>query len=415
MSITINLTLFTRKKRKDGTIPIYIRLTENRKSKYRSTGISVKPIEWNSKDQVVRKNHHRHKHFNVDLKKQIREIEEIHDELYKKDRLSMNAILSELSDEVNPRSIIERAKEYKSYLKVEERYWEQRHFTVIINNLTAFIDLKDKNDQIDALDNNWIEDFQNYLQNEVQVNSDGERFGNSSNTVRKKIQRVKGFTDWLLKNNDIESDPFTNLQRVKAEKTNNKAKLTHEQIQAIEELDLEEGSQLWHVRNYFLYSFYNAGIRFGDICTLTWNNIVDGVLQYAMHKTGGQKRIKQLKPMLDILEHYKTGNESKNDYIFPILDKKYIDPMELRGRIGSHNAQVNTILKILAEKAGIEANVSFHVSRHSFANFALNKGMDLYSISKALGHSNIQVTEEYLKDFDEEMLNDSMSKLFRDD
>lgn len=73
---------------------------------------------------------------------------------------------------------------------------------------------------------------------------------------------------------------------------------------------------------------------------------------------------------------------------------------------------VNRHLKSIAKMAGVQANVSFHCSRHSFANYALQKGMDLYSISKALAHSDLKITEEYLKSFDEELLDQSMDKLF---
>ena len=62
--------------------------------------------------------------------------------------------------------------------------------------------------------------------------------------------------------------------------------------------------------------------------------------------------------------------------------------------------------------AEIDANISFHVSRHSFANYANKKGMDLYSISKALAHSDLKTTQQYLDSFDEEKLDKSMNELF---
>jgi len=165
-----------------------------------------------------------------------------------------------------------------------------------------------------------------------------------------------------------------------------------------------------------------------------------------MNKTNQTKSINQLNPMYHILINYVenigeyvTFSEChfvppKNpidpvdhclkyvviahskaysgDYIFPILDERYSDPKELRKRISSKNVIVNRHLKTIATKAGIQASVSFHVSRHSFANYALKKGMDLYAISKALGHSDLKVTEEYIKTFDEELLDQSMNQLF---
>ncbi|RME52937.1 MAG: site-specific integrase, partial [Caldilineae bacterium] len=65
-------------------------------------------------------------------------------------------------------------------------------------------------------------------------------------------------------------------------------------------------------------------------------------------------------------------------------------------------------------RAGIDKHLSFHVSRHSFADMARTKGMDLYSISKALGHANVRVTERYLKGFDAGALDEAMEALFED-
>lgn len=402
--VTIGLTQLKRKKRNDGTIPIYIRITEDRKSRYKSTGIAVKESEWLEKDKRVSSKHRRADHLNVKIKRQLREVEEIEERLYKEDRLSRDAIMAELSGDLDPRSIVQQAKEYKQHLQSEERYWAQRHFSVMINNLESFIEQRGKADKIGSLDADWIEDFQDYLLSDV---------GNSSSTVRKKLQRLKGMTDWLLKGGNINSDPFRTVEKVKREKINSKVKLSFDQIKAIENLSLEKGSRLWHVRNYFMYSFYNAGIRFGDLCTLKWSNLVDGRLKYGMGKTGRKKSIKQAPPMQQILDYYRTGNKDPESYIFPILERIYSDPMKLRKRISSKNVQANKRLKVIAEMAGIEANVSFHVSRHSFAHYALKKGMSLYAISKALGHSQLRVTEEYIKSFDEELLDEGMDQLFK--
>jgi len=303
----------------------------------------------------------------------------------------------------DPRSVLTHAENFQAHLKEIDKYWEMRHFTVIINNLTDYINKKNKSDQLKSLDSDWIEGFQDFMLNDI---------GNINNTVRKKLQRFKAMIDWLIENNHITEDPFAKVEKVKPKKINNKAKLTYEQIKAIENLDLTEQSQLWNVKNYFLFSFYNAGIRFGDVCTLTWSNIVDGRLIYKMNKTGGMKNIRQLKPMLDILDHYRSDDIKPNDLIFPLLKKKYKDPIILKKAISSKNARVNNLLKKLATKAGIESSISFHVSRHSWAHFALKQGMDLYSISKALGHADLKITEEYIKSFDEEMLDQSMENIY---
>lgn len=399
MSVTISLVQLKRKKRKNGEIPIYLRITENRKSRYKSTGISVLPKHWNTKKQQIRKSHSRYKPLNSQLDRHLLEAEKAKVKLKHEDKLEASTLKSEIKqDHVD--DIIHVIEAYHEQLDTQQRYWEKKRMGVVVNNLKSF--LGNRTVRIDKVDADFIEKFQNYLLSEV---------GNNPNTVRRKLTSLKGFFNHLLKSNQIKHDPFLRVDKV-SEKAVEKTKLTIDQIHAIENLELQPNSDLWHTRNYFLYSFYNAGIRFGDLCTLQWKNIVDGRLTYKMQKTGGHKSIAQLSEMQEILHHYQHDGVKSDDYIFPILDKQYSDPMELRRAISSKNVIVNRHLKEIGRLAKIETNISFHVSRHSFSQYALEKGMNLYQISKALGHSDLKTTEQYLKAFDEELLDEGMKSLF---
>lgn len=411
MPLTINLTQLDRKKRKDGTVPIYIRITENRKSKYKSTGISVLPKYWNADRQEVRRSHDDSKRLNRKLKKKRRAFEKVRDELEYEERLSAELLKQKMSSDTDPLELINQMEKYRDSIEGTEHYWEWKKFGVVITNMKRFLGSKQM--IIDEVDAQFVERFQEFLLKEGGPKRDGKHIPNNPNTVRRKLTSLKSFFNTLIKNTKLKHDPFTAVDKV-SENPVEKTKLTLEQIKKIENADLAEGSDLWHVRNYFMYSFYNAGIRFGDLCCLTWENIVDGRLVYKMNKTGGQKSIKQLEPMKQILDLYRHKDSEPKDYIFPILDQKYSDPFELRKAIGSKNVLINADLKKLAKSVGIEANISFHVSRHSFSHYALKKGMDLYSISKALGHADLKTTQHYLKQFDEDLLDKSMNNLFKD-
>ncbi len=395
MALSLHFTQLKRKKRKNGEIPIYLRFTENRKTRYLSTGITVKEEEWNPKKEEVRKSHPLSVKYNNELtqfkikaegeKSDLRQEGEL-DSLKLKERLRFNGA----------KSIREFGDEYRESLKETERFWEHRHFGVLLKDLEGMkvVDLP-----VSRVDQAFIEQLKAYLFKEVR---------NSNNTVRKKLQRFKGMIKEAIKQGYLSSNPYEFFEPVKRENSN-KAKLDLEQIEAIKKLDLKKDSFEWHVRNYFLFSYYMAGIRFSDMCTLTTANIIDGRLRYSMHKTGTEKNI-QLRPVhFEILSHYNTENKG---YIFPLLEDVYTDEFALKKKISSKNALVNKALKRIAKKTGIQESISFHVSRHSFAHNALKKKMNLYSISKALGHSGIKTTEQYLKSFDEEMLDESMDSFY---
>lgn len=190
-----------------------------------------------------------------------------------------------------------------------------------------------------------------------------------------------------------------------------KDRLTESEIDKIENLELEEGSLIWHVRNVFLFSFYNAGVRISDILMMTWDNIQNGRLVYKMYKTSKPHSLILKEKPLAILELYKDSEES---YIFPFLSDRYdySNAMFLHNQIGSKTALINSYLKDIAEKAGIKKNVTTHTARHSFADIARKKTDNLYNLSKALGHSSVKVTEAYLASFDDEAVDDTLNKMF---
>jgi integrase len=150
----------------------------------------------------------------------------------------------------------------------------------------------------------------------------------------------------------------------------------------------------------FVFAFYARGMRFGDVCRLRPENVEDGTLDYLMMKTGQRVRGKLPPPAVEIAERYVSDRE----FLFPFLDDgDDKDPKHLRRRIASNNVLVNKALKDVADAAEIKRDgLSMHVARHSYADFARRKSGNLHAIMESLGHTSLQVTQQYLKSLDKD-------------
>ena len=63
---------------------------------------------------------------------------------------------------------------------------------------------------------------------------------------------------------------------------------------------------------------------------------------------------------------------------------------------GTYNT-LNMSLRHVARHAGLSFNPTIHVARHTYATMLLTLGVDLYTVSKLLGHTSIKHTQRYAK------------------
>lgn len=71
------------------------------------------------------------------------------------------------------------------------------------------------------------------------------------------------------------------------------------------------------------------------------------------------------------------------------------------------NQKVNSYLKEIADLCGIDKDLTFHCTRHTFATtVTLANGVPIETVSKMLGHTNIQTTQIYARVIDTKINND---------
>lgn len=407
MNATINFELRTNKENARGESPIYLRISYNRKNAWMSTGIKVPESNWNNDKQRVRRNHDRYKKLNHELEKIQLKAQDAKLELKDLGKLDAKRVINRVKG-FQAENFFVYAEKYINHLYDVGSVRRAKNAKVIVNKVRSFEDGKGSL-TLQEIDVDFLNGLEAHLKNE---------YDNAPNTIRKNFQRLRHLLETARKEKYIATNPFLDYDLPTYQKPK-KTALSIEQIKKLEELDLKRGSSLWHARNYFMFSFYNAGIRFGDLCLLKRKNIRDGRLKYLMSKTRNNsepkyKNIKLLPQAIAILEAYDFLQMSPEHYLFPIVDtdKNLEDPQVFDREKQSRNAIQNRRLKKLAKKAEITENLTTHIARHSFANFARKSGMNIYAISKALAHSDLKTTETYLDSFDEEMLDNEMDELF---
>ena len=167
-------------------------------------------------------------------------------------------------------------------------------------------------------------------------------------------------------------DPFISM-KFKGVKTE-KEKLNEDEMDLVIGLELKEGSTIWHSRNCFLFSYYCAGIRAGDLVQLRWLNITsDGRLNYQMGKNHKIRDLVLIDQAKEILSFYEKTKHEQNDYIFPFMDptKPYANavtqadkdtlPIEIKksllNEVSTKNAELNKYLAKIAKMAGIDKKI----------------------------------------------------------
>jgi len=145
------------------------------------------------------------------------------------------------------------------------------------------------------------------------------------------------------------------------------------------------------VKQAFLFSCF-SGLRYSDVSRLTWANIKGENLEFRQTKTGTPENLPLTAQALQILRKQKKAKPS------PYLVRE-IPEGTVFFLPGACN--INKHLKNWGKSAGIDKPLSFHKARHSFATISLSSGIDIYTVSKLLGHKNLATTQIYAKVIDE--------------
>lgn len=243
-------------------------------------------------------------------------------------------------------------------------------------SLGKFIKKKFKTKDIafGQLNEQFIREYQDFVLGELAYSMD---------TVRHYLAILKKICKIAFKEGIAEKLHFAHYKLPKQKETTPKA-LSRESFEKVRDLEIPSNRpSIRFTRDLFLFACY-TGTSYADVVRITKENLFTDEegnlwLKYARKKTDYRARVKLLPEAIALIEKYKDENR---DTLFPLQSAE----------------MVKANMKGLRTLADVKEPMTYHAGRHSFASLiTLEEGVSIETISRMLGHSNIQTTQIYAR------------------
>ncbi|PRX55476.1 site-specific tyrosine recombinase XerD [Flagellimonas meridianipacifica] len=205
------------------------------------------------------------------------------------------------------------------------------------------------------------------------------------------ISGLKGFFNYLIFEDYRKDNPIELIETPKIGRKLPDTLSTEEINQLIDAIDLShpQGER----NRAILETLYGCGLRVSELIEL---RLSDLFFEEDFIKVTGKGDKQRFVPISEVNKKY------INIYRYEVrvhqhIPKEFSDYLFLNRR-GKKltRAMIFTIIKSLAERVGLQKNISPHTFRHSFATHLLENGADLRAIQQMLGHESITTTEVYM-------------------
>ena len=395
-------------KLKDGTSPINLRITINRKSKFYRTPYNALPKFWDDKGNEFTSKFPNYLQCNRILNSIKQDASKILNRLIEEEHdLSIEAFDSLFRpEEVQKLSFIAYFQQRKLQLEESGKISSSYSYRDTISALTRF------NPELltysfTKINYAFLVSFEAYLR------SNNCRDGG----IGVYMRNIRSVYNSAIKSKIVSSEtyPFKDYIVSKLKSSKVKKALTKQDLQLLLDYDFSTNKEGIKALYTYLFSFYCRGMNFTDLAELKWNDVDQNSFSYIRNKTLVKLNVKipNNKHMIEILQYFKIYRPFNTDYIFPILekDKDLYSKTELRNRKKSVLNYYGKLLNNISLQCGIKTKVTFYTARHTFATLSLKKGLSTVMIKQGLGHQSIKTTETYLEDFSTEELDKAFENL----
>lgn len=350
----------------------------DRKKKYFSTKVYLRPEQWDAKKLIVR-NHPNADALNRLIYEYMSMIEKRELELWQQGRrITLELLKDVLSTSENNTSFIPFFRQEVTNSAMKES--SKRNHLSTLSLLQEF-----KRDvSFSDLTFEFISSFEYFLQSK----------GYHTNTIAKHMKHLKRHINVAINKDYMEIQKYA-FRKYKIKTIENKhTHLNPEELEKLEQLSLTgRYSKYQKTLDAFLFCCY-AGMRYSDFVNLSSDNIVEirqeVWLIYKSVKTNTEVRL----PLYLLFEGKGL-----------ITLGKYQNNLQEFFRLRD-NSNVNKELIIIARLAGLSKKISFHTARHTNATLLIYNGVNITTVQKLLGHKSVKTTQVYTNVMDMTIVHD---------
>lgn len=211
-------------------------------------------------------------------------------------------------------------------------------------------------------------------------------------TVNRAVAIVKAFFNRAVALNYLEKNPAQLVKRLKEDQ---------KQIEILSDEELKKLLKACSPRvREIVTVFVLTGMRMGELCHLRWKDVDfrhnQIVIQNRPDWTTKSYKPRVI-PMHSVVKEILSSLPKEHDYVFITKTGKPIESY-IRGEVLRY-----------AKKAGVRANIKMF--RSTFASNLVMSGVDVYTVSKILGHHDVKLTEKHYAHLTPNFLKQSVARL----
>ena len=211
--------------------------------------------------------------------------------------------------------------------------------------------------------------------------------GDSARTLRRKVQAVRSFYKWLMRNGTVVVNPAASVELARVPKRLPQL-VREDSVDSLLDSKIDD-TDFEQVRNRLIVMMlYETGMRRAELIGLLDKNVDTAKGELKVHGKRDKDRIIPFGTELaDWIEKYRSLRDDQalvGEHFFVRESGEPLYPM-----------LVYRIVREALTEAGVTSKRSPHVLRHTFATAMLNDGAALNSVKELLGHESLATTQIY--------------------